>query len=56
MLSSISADIAQVLFAAFIAAIVLPLDSGKIFVVLLEIVSSLVFWGLALLFAEKGKL
>lgn len=55
-LSNISANIAQVLFGAVIAAIVLPLDSGKIFVVLLEIVFSILAWILSVLLAERGKL
>ena len=54
--SYISADIAQVLFAAVIAAIVLPLDSGKVLVVVLEVVFAIVSWILSVLFAERGKL
>ena len=56
VLSTISTDIAQVLFAAVIAAIVLPLDSGKALVVILEVVFAVVSWILSVLFAEKGKL
>lgn len=56
VLSNISADIAQVLFAATIAAVVLPLDSGKLLVVILELGFAIIFWIFSVLFAEKGKL
>ena len=56
VLSNISADIAQVLFGGLIAVIVLPLDSGKILVVILEVVFAIVFWMFSVLFAERGKL
>lgn len=56
-LSNISADIAQVLFGAVIAAVVvLPLDPDKLKVVTLELIFSLGFWYLSLFYAEKGKL
>lgn len=55
-LSNISADIAQVFFAAVIAAIVLPLDSGKALVVTLELGSAIIFWLFSVMFAEKGRL
>ena len=56
VLSNICTDIAQVLFGAIIAAIVLPLDSGKVLVVILELGFAIVFWIFSILFAEKGKL
>lgn len=55
-LSSICADIAQIFFGAFIAAIVLPLDIGKILVVILYLAFAIIFWFLSVAFAEKGKL
>lgn len=55
-LSNISTTIGQVLFGAVIAAIVLPLDSGKILVVILELVLAIMAWIVTILFAEKGKL
>lgn len=55
-LSNISANIAQVLFGAVIAAIVLPLDSAKLLVVILELGFAIVCWVFSVLFAEKGKL
>jgi hypothetical protein len=56
ILSSICNNIAQVFFGAFIGALVLPLDSGKVLVVIFELVSSVIFWILTLLFGEKGKI
>lgn len=56
VISTICTDIAQVLFGVSIAAVVLPLDSGKMLVVILEIVFAVTFWVLALMFGEKGKL
>ncbi len=56
ILSSINTDIAQVFFAAFIGTIILPVDSGKVFVVILELGFAIVFWVLSVLFAERGKL
>ena len=55
-LSVISTDIAQVFFAAFVGAILLPLDAARILVVILELGLSVLFWVLAALFAEKGRL
>lgn len=55
-LSNISADIAQVFFGAVIAVIVLPLDSGKVLVVTLELGSAIIFWLFSVMFAEKGRL
>lgn len=54
--SSICADIAQVFFAALIAAVVLPIDKGRFIVLILELGFSLGFWFLSIRFAEKGKL
>lgn len=55
--SSICADIAQVFFGAFVAAIViLPIDTGKLIVLILELGFAVGFWIGSLLFAEKGKL
>lgn len=55
-LSNICTDIAQVFFALFVGTLVLPVDSSKIFVIVLELGFSIVFWILAILFAEKGKI
>lgn len=54
--SAICADIAQVFFGAFIAALVVPLDVSKVLVVILYLGFSIIFWILSILFAEKGKL
>ncbi len=56
ILSSICTDIAQVFFALFMGTILLPVDSSKVFVIILELGFSIVFWIWAILFAEKGKL
>lgn len=55
-LSGFCADIAQVWFAAFVASLVLPLDTAKVLVLVLYLGSSTIFWLLSVLFAEKGKL
>lgn len=54
--SAICADIAQVFFGAFVAAIVLPLDIGKALVVILYLGFAIIFWILSLAFADKGRL
>lgn len=56
VLSNISADIAQVFFAASVGAAVLPLDSSKLFVVIFYLLLSVLFWYLSIIFAEKGKI
>lgn len=55
-LSAICADIAQVLFGALVATVVIPLDTSKLLVVVLELVLSFLFWALSLVFAQRGKL
>lgn len=55
-LSSICADIAQIFFGAFIAAVFLPIDAGKVIVLILELAFAVGFWFLSIKFAEKGKL
>lgn len=55
VLSTIATDIAQVFFAISVGSIALPLDSGKVMVVLFYSVLSLLFWFLAIIFGEKGK-
>lgn len=55
-LSSICADIAQIFFGAFVAAIAIPIDTGKAFVVILFLGFSIIFWIFSVMFAERGKL
>lgn len=56
VLATISTDIAQVIFAVFVGTIVLPVDSAKVYVLLLELGFSVLFWAFSILFAEKGRL
>lgn len=55
-LSSNCADIAQIFFGAFIAAVFFPIDAGKVIVLVLELGFAVGFWFLSIKFAEKGKL
>lgn len=55
-LSNICVSIGQIFFAAFIAALVLPLDLGKVLVVILYLAFAVVFWILSVAFAKKGRL
>lgn len=55
-LSNISLDIAQVFFATAVAIAVVPLDSQKLLVLILNLGIAIIAWYLALLFAEKGKI
>lgn len=55
-LSMISADIAQVFFAASVASFALPIDSDKMLVVIWYLLVAILFWFLAIIFGEKGKL
>ncbi len=55
-LSTISADIAQVFFAAAVAGVVLPLDSTRLLVVISYLLLSVLFWFISIVFAEKGKI
>lgn len=52
----ISADIAQVFFAIFAGTFALPVDSYKVFVVIFNLLLSIIFWYLSIIFAEKGKI
>lgn len=54
--SSICADIAQIFFGAFVAAIAFPIEPGKVYVVILYLGFSIIFWFLSVAFAERGKL
>lgn len=56
VLSTISADIGQVFFAAFVGAIALPIDSDKVLIVILYLLLSGLFWSFAVIFGEKGKI
>lgn len=55
IISTICIDIAQVFFAISVGSIALPLDSDKVMVVLFYLILSLLFWFLAIIFGEKGK-
>ena len=55
-LSNISADIAQVFFAAAVASVVLPLDSTRVLVVISYLLLSVLLWFISIVFAEKGKI
>jgi len=56
-LSNICNSIAQVSFAAFVTGVVLlPIDLRKIFMLVFELILSLGFWYLSIIFATKGKL
>lgn len=55
VLSTISTNIGQVFFAISVGSIALPLDSDKVMVVLFYLVLSLLFWFLAIIFGDKGK-
>ena len=56
VISSISTSIGQVFFAAFVGAIAIPLDSDKATVVILYLLLAVLFWFLAIIFGEKGKI
>ena len=56
VISNISTDIAQVFFAISVGSLALPLDSDKAMVVLFYLVLALLFWFLAIILGEKGKI
>lgn len=56
VLSMISADIAQVFFAASVGAVLLPLDSAKILVVISYLLLTVIFWFFTVILGEKGKI
>ena len=55
-LSAMTNNIAQVFFATSVGAILVPIDSTRLFVVISYLVLSALFWFLSIVFAEKGKL
>lgn len=55
-ISVICADIAQVFFALFAGSIALPVDAGKLYVVILYLLVSILFWYLSIIFGDKGKI
>jgi len=55
-LSNLCNSVAQICYAAIIAASVLPIDFGQSIAVILQLIYGLLFWFLSVKFAEKGKL
>lgn len=55
-LSTICSNSRQVFLAASVAAIVFPLDAGKVLVILLYVILTLASWFFSIEFAERGKL